>query len=41
MEIILLFQAIDYDVNGDFVRTWVPELKGVGKDKVHFPWQVG
>ena len=24
-------QAVDYDSNGDYVRTWLPELRGVGK----------
>ncbi|KAJ8610729.1 hypothetical protein MRB53_038371 [Persea americana] len=25
-------QAVDYDQNGEYVRTWVPELKDVGRD---------
>jgi deoxyribodipyrimidine photo-lyase len=24
-------QAVDYDANGDYVRTWVPELRDVGR----------
>ncbi|KAK4964466.1 hypothetical protein LTR28_003716 [Elasticomyces elasticus] len=31
-------QAVDYDANGDYVRAWVPELRGVGRaNQAHRP----
>ena len=33
-------QAKDYDADGDYVRTWVPELANVPPPKVHEPWQL-
>jgi len=32
-------QALDYDRDGKFVKLWIPELKKVPADKVHFPWR--
>ncbi len=31
-------QSKDYDLNGDYVRTWCPELRNVPTSKVHEPW---
>jgi deoxyribodipyrimidine photo-lyase len=31
-------QGLDHDPNGDFVRLWVPELRGVTDGSVHQPW---
>ncbi|KAK4302507.1 hypothetical protein Pmani_025414 [Petrolisthes manimaculis] len=33
-------QAMDYDSQGDFVRTWVPELKGISGGAIHTPWSL-
>ncbi|GKY91217.1 hypothetical protein MPSEU_000094300 [Mayamaea pseudoterrestris] len=33
-------QSKDYDVNGDYVRHWLPELKDVPKQFVHEPWKM-
>uniref|UniRef100_A0AAR2K3F7 Cryptochrome DASH n=1 Tax=Pygocentrus nattereri TaxID=42514 RepID=A0AAR2K3F7_PYGNA len=34
----MIKQALDYDSNGDYVRQWVPELKGIMGGDVHTPW---
>ena len=31
-------QARDYDPTGDYVRTWVPELKNVPAGRIFEPW---
>lgn len=28
----------DYDENGDYIRTWIPELKNVPPKRIHEPW---
>lgn len=32
-------QANDYDLKGEYVRLWLPELKKVGDWQVHTPWR--
>lgn len=32
-------QGIDQDPNGEFIKRWIPELKGVPKEFIHTPWQ--
>ena len=34
----MIKQALDYDKDGDFVRLWLPELRGVRGARVHTPW---
>lgn len=29
---------MDYDINGDFIRLWVPELMEIPGSKIHSPW---
>lgn len=31
-------QGQDYDASGEYVRTWVPELKGLQGSRTHEPW---
>ena len=31
-------QSMDQDPEGDFIRTWIPELSGVNKAWIHNPW---
>ena len=33
-------QGTDYDPTGDYVRRWVPELRGIAGRAVHQPWLV-
>jgi deoxyribodipyrimidine photo-lyase len=33
-------QSKDYDANGDYVRTWLPELANVPNEFVHEPWKM-
>jgi len=34
----MIKQGMDYDGEGEFVRLWVDELKGIEGSKVHYPW---
>ncbi|MFT7800082.1 cryptochrome DASH-like [Arapaima gigas] len=34
----MIKQGLDYDINGDYVRQWVPELRGISGGDVHTPW---
>ena len=31
-------QSKDYDANGDYIKTWVPELAKVPAHRIHEPW---
>ena len=33
-------QALKFDPDGDYVRRWVPELRGVEGKAVHEPWDL-
>nr|AIE57496.1 CRY-DASH [Platynereis dumerilii] len=37
----MIKQGLDYDAEGDYVRLWVPELKGIQGGQVHTVWTVG
>jgi deoxyribodipyrimidine photo-lyase len=32
-------QGEKFDARGDYVRRWVPELKGLSNDWIHRPWE--
>ena len=34
-------QARRYDASGDYVRRWIPELRGIPGAAVHEPWRLG
>ena len=34
-------QAKDYDLEGHYVRTWLPELRNVPAGRIHEPWLMG
>uniref|UniRef100_A0A8C1U787 Cryptochrome DASH n=1 Tax=Cyprinus carpio TaxID=7962 RepID=A0A8C1U787_CYPCA len=34
----MIKQGLDYDNNGEYVRQWVPELRGIKGGDVHTPW---
>lgn len=36
----MIKQGMDYDGDGEFVRLWVEELRGIEGSKVHYPWAV-
>ncbi len=36
-----VLQGKKFDPNGDYVRRYVPELKGIKGDQVHAPWLLG
>jgi deoxyribodipyrimidine photo-lyase len=36
----IIKQSKDYDANGDYVRTWLPELAKVPNEFVHEPWKM-
>lgn len=35
-----LLQSSKFDKNGDYIRTWCPELKHVPTDYIHDPWNM-
>lgn len=34
-------QSRRFDPEGDYLRRWVPELRGLGGESVHAPWEAG
>ena len=36
----MIKQSMDYDLNGDFLRLWVPELKDIPSPQIHTPWSL-
>jgi len=33
-----MLQSKKFDPNGDYIRRWVPELRGLSNDSIHEPW---
>lgn len=31
-------QSKDYDLKGDYIRTWLPQLRNVPAERIHEPW---
>jgi deoxyribodipyrimidine photo-lyase len=36
-----VLQGRRFDPSGDYVRRWVPELRGLPADAIHAPWELG
>jgi len=36
-----VLQSAKFDPNGDYIRKWVPELRGVETKHIHAPWENG
>ena len=34
----MIKQGMDYDSQGEYIRLWIEELRGIKDGKVHFPW---
>ncbi|HMV28548.1 MAG TPA: deoxyribodipyrimidine photo-lyase, partial [Anaerolineales bacterium] len=34
-----VLQSAKFDPNGDYIRKWVPELRGVSAKQIHAPWE--
>jgi len=34
-----VLQSAKFDPNGDYIRTWIPELRGVETKHIHAPWE--
>ena len=36
-----VLQSAKFDPNGEYIRRWVPELRGLGSPDIHAPWERG
>ena len=36
-----VLQSTKFDPNGDYIRKWIPELRGVDTKNIHAPWEKG
>jgi deoxyribodipyrimidine photo-lyase len=36
-----VLQSAKFDPNGEYIRRWVPELRGVDPKDIHAPWEKG
>ena len=36
-----ILQSAKFDLNGDYIRKWVPELRGLDAEEIHAPWDRG
>ncbi len=36
----MIKQSMDYDLEGNYIRMWVPELKEIRGSKIHSPWML-
>ena len=36
-----VLQSAKFDPNGEYIRKWIPELRGVDAKDIHAPWEMG
>ena len=36
-----VLQSVKFDPNGEYIRRWVPELRGLDAKDIHAPWKKG